>query len=407
MLCQFTVKNFKSYRSEATLDMRAANLSEFQDSLIVPEDPKLEKLLPIAALYGPNAGGKSNLIAALAYLISRVISPIGTSMGHVIPFKFGMSYSSEPIPFLFDDSSKSQPTEFEVFFRTGKAQYQYQLAVSKNAVLSESLFVMKMSSHRYNLLFEREGSQIRLGGALRRANTKNVGSTIPFLSFLAIGYEFPEIKDALSWFYDCCIVNFSIPYSDHNFYEALNDIKGSVLQLLSEMDIPISDYSIEKSEESEVVYTTHLVNGKPYQLRLEYESAGTLKILSVIVPMLASYLKGGLFIVDELDAKLHPQLLRYLISLYTDPEMNKERAQLVFTCHDLSIMSNEFLRRDEIWFAARGKDSGSELWSLADIQDTDGKRVKNTEAYDKRYLEGRYGADPYLRRIQEWGGSDA
>ena len=122
--------------------------------------------------------------------------------------------------------------------------------------------------------------------------------------------------------------------------------------------------------------------------------------------MLVSLAKGGVFLVDELDAKLHPQLLRYLVSLYANPDLNKKSSQLIFTCHDLSVMNNDLLRRDEIWFAARGKDSGSELWSLSDIRDEHGKRVPNTEAYDKQYLMGRYGADPYLKRIREWGVSD-
>ena len=97
--------------------------------------------------------------------------------------------------------------------------------------------------------------------------------------------------------------------------------------------------------------------------------------------------EGRLVIVDELDAKLHPKLLRYVIRLFTNPEINKNGAQLLFTSHDMSTMKNSIFRRDEIWFAALNSENSSEVYSLS---------------YDKQYLEGRYGADPYLRNMLSW-----
>ena len=103
-----------------------------------------------------------------------------------------------------------------------------------------------------------------------------------------------------------------------------------------------------------------------------------------------------------MDSKLHPQLLRFLIKLYANSEINTARSQLIFTCHDISIMKNDIFRRDEIWFAARDEESVSRIWSLYEIRDEKGTPIKNTAAYDKQYLEGRYGADPYLRRMLDW-----
>ena len=111
---------------------------------------------------------------------------------------------------------------------------------------------------------------------------------------------------------------------------------------------------------------------------------------------------GGVAIIDELDSKLHPLLLRAVIRLFTDPETNPNHAQLIFVSQDVSTMRSEFLRRDEIWFAARDDESVSHLWSLYDLQDVRGERVKTNVAYDKQYLEGRYGADPYLQQMMDW-----
>ena len=103
-----------------------------------------------------------------------------------------------------------------------------------------------------------------------------------------------------------------------------------------------------------------------------------------------------------MDAKLHPKLLRYVIKLFTTPEINKNGAQLLFTSHDLTTMKNTIFRRDEIWFAALNDENSSEIFSLYDIRREDNEHVNNTAAYDKQYLEGRYGADPYLRTMLDW-----
>lgn len=413
MLCQFRFKNFASYRDEAVLDMQAADIEEFRDTLIPSPGDKFSALLPISVIFGPNGGGKSNALDALACLISRVMLPIRTSTNYRNPF--GM-YLKEFAPFLLDKTSKDAPTEFEIFFRTENAQYQYQLFLFADTVVSESLSCIKTpcKRRRSTLLFEREDGQIELGSALKRANAQNVSETIPYLSFLGINYAFPEIRDVIDWFKQCCIINFGIPNRDHRFYSFVNDaeIKPILLNVLSDLDIPISDYEIQEEtdgsgETTHKLTTTHIVHDQAFQLDISSESEGTVKLLSVLPGVIDSLASGGFLLVDELDAKLHPKLLRYLIELYTNSALNTRHAQLVFTCNDISIMKNDLLRRDEIWFAARDDEGSSELWSLYDIHEANGARVKNTAAYDRQYLAGRYGADPYLKKMMNWGGGDA
>ena len=134
-----------------------------------------------------------------------------------------------------------------------------------------------------------------------------------------------------------------------------------------------------------------------------YSSFSFILLLFSVLPYVITALnEGRLMVVDELDAKLHPKLLKYIISLFKNTEINKYGAQLLFTSHDLTTMSNTVFRRDEIWFAALNAARESEIYSLYDIRTVDDKHINNTASYSKQYLEGRYGADPYLQNILEW-----
>lgn len=409
MLCRFRIKNYKSYRDEAVFDMQAGKIEEFSDSLIPAPCDKFSALLPVAAIYGPNSGGKSNLINGICYLISRILVPIRTSTGYNNPLStFSVRFS----PFRFDDQTCNEPTEFEIVFRTSSAQYQYELSILNDKIVEESLSYMKTPCQRRRnvVLFTRHKEEIFLGSELRKANTQQVSEKIPYLSFLNINYSFCSIDDAINWFKNCLMVDYAEIGRDHKFSSLLEDesIKPIVLQILEGMDIPVSDFEFRKEKDADgqqriEAFTTHTVGDRKYQLNFLDESEGTKKLFSVLPAVVVSLALGGVLIIDELDAKLHPQLLRGLLRLFTDPQKNVHRAQMIFTCHDLSIMKNDLLRRDEIWFAAQKEDNSSELWSLYDLRDENGERVKNTSAYDKQYLAGRYGARPYLRMLLDWG----
>ena len=112
--------------------------------------------------------------------------------------------------------------------------------------------------------------------------------------------------------------------------------------------------------------------------------------------------EGNLILADELDAKLHPKLLEYIIALFTNPKSNQNGAQLLLTSHDITTMNPSVFRRDEIWFCARNPMGASKLYSLISFRKENGQQPRNDEIYGKRYLEGRYGADPYIRKILSW-----
>lgn len=137
-------------------------------------------------------------------------------------------------------------------------------------------------------------------------------------------------------------------------------------------------------------------------MRLSEESSGTKKIVSITPILLKGIDQNCLFLIDELDAKLHPLLLRKIIELFTNHEINKGAAQLLFTSHDLTTMSKDVFRRDEIWFSAINGYDESVLYSLVDFRKESGSKPRNDENYCKQYMEGRYGADPYFRKLVDW-----
>ena len=400
MLCQFSFKNFSSYRDETTFDLQAAALPEFSDSLIQRE--KCSDLLPVAAVYGPNGGGKSNLLMALTCLISTVVKPIHELGKNRIPIILQQTVTS--VPFLFDEVSSGEPTEFRVFFRTNGNEYLYYLALFKDEVVSESLSRKTIGGKKPARIFDREGSEITLGYSISKSGlNKNVNPKMPYLSFLAINYSIPVIEEVQEWFESCVIRNYANSVAEREIMLSDDEVfRSNIIQLMNDMGIDIAGFRFDK--ENSEFYLQRTVGDKLYELPFVSESDGTKKLFAALPVMLLALQEGRLVVIDELDAKLHPKLLRHVIALFKNMDINKHGAQLLFTSHDVTTMKNTVFRRDEIWFAAENEERASEIYSLYEIRREDNERVNNTAAYDKQYLEGRYGADPYLQNMLSGGG---
>lgn len=404
MICQFSFKNFMSYRDETVFDFQAAAIPELSESVISRE--KMSDLLPVGVVYGPNGGGKSNLLKAFACLVWTVVKPVadlGKTREPLI-----LQLGVDCIPFLLDDKSRNESTEFQVFFRTNGNEYQYNLGIRKEEIVSESLSWRTIGGKKTGVVFERDFSEIDLGASINKISVnKQVNPKMPYLSFLAINYDFPVIAEVISWFESCIIQSYANPFVDSRIFVANEGIKKSIIRALNDLDIDIADYRF--SDDKKQLFTFRTVNEKSYELPFEYESDGTRKLLAALPIILIALRYGRFVVIDELDAKLHPKLLRYIIKLFHDQEINKNGAQLLFTSHDLTTMKNDLFRRDEIWFACENDSHESGIYSLYDIRDENDKHVNNTAAYDKQYMEGRYGADPYLQNILggEWNESEA
>ena len=408
MLCQFTVKNYKSIRDEITFDMQAAAISEHDNKVIKDIDGEL--FLPISAIYGPNGGGKSNVLEALHTLDSKVLRPLCATCD-----KADCDYKARKIPvepFAFSERAKDEPTEFELFFRTEKAEYRYILHVKEDEVVYESLDRVKMDTGRRSALFRRDTDSTELKGFFGRLKiSEDLSATLPLISYLGITYKKNEVvKDVLNWFEDAIdFLNYGNPYQELRTAIAKSeDIKHLVLNMIKEMDLDIEDFRIEEKDNDRIeVFTKHTVDGYSAEITLSEESSGTRKLFGLLPFIAKSLIYGTTLIIDELDAKIHPVLLQYVIKLFTDMSINKKGGQLIFTSHDLSTMNNDIFRRDEIWFVAKGKEQNSKLYSLVEFKNPKGESVRMDAKYDKQYLEGKYGADPYLKKIIDWSDVNA
>ena len=403
MLCQFTVKNFKSIRDEVTFDMQVAAISEHEDRIIIDKDD--EKYLPVSAVYGSNGGGKSNVLAALHTLVAKVLRPL-----------FATEDSNEKVllqkrvvvePFAFSES-KDEPTEFELFFRTDNSEYRYILYIKRDIVLYESLDRVKLETGRRSALFSRDEKGIVLKGAFAKLKvSEDLSKTLTLLSYLGIAYKGNAVvKDVLGWFERGIeFLNYGNPIQElRRAVSTSEDVKLLMLQMIQEMDLDIVDFRVEEKENDRIeIFTKHRVDDVETEINLFDESSGTQKLFGLLPFIAESLLAGTVLVIDELDAKIHPALLRHIIMMFNDMSINRHKAQLIFTSHDLSTMNSEVFRRDEIWFVAKENAQNSKLYSLVEFKNEKGESVRKDAKFDKQYLEGKYGADPYLRRIIDWG----
>lgn len=404
MLCQFTVKNYKSIRDEVTFDMQAAAISEHKDRIIKDVDGEL--YLPVSAIYGPNGGGKSNVLEAINTLVAKILRPI-----YATADTEGHAFLQKRIivePFAFLEEYRESPTEFELFFRTDSAEYRYILQVKRDVVIYESLDRVKLETGRRSALFTRDENGVDLKGAFARLKVSDdLSKTLAVLSYLGIAYkENAVVKDVLNWFeFGIDFLNYGNPMQELRMAVSTSEeVKHLMLDMIQEMDLDIVDFRVEEKENDMIeVFTKHRVGDVETELELADESSGTKKLFGLLPFIAASLITGTTLVIDELDAKIHPVLLRHIIMMFNNMEINTHKAQLIFTSHDLSTMNNDVFRRDEIWFVAKGKAQNSKLYSLVEFKDAKGGSVRNDEKYDKRYLEGRYGADPYLQTIIDWG----
>ena len=224
-----------------------------------------------------------------------------------------------------------------------------------------------------------------------------------------------KLKNIRDWFVNLNFANFGEPFENlimsrliPDNFDSDENVRHNVVKYLSSFDDSIVDFNIEKIpddrdavEDRFKIETVHKMIGSDgtTSIPLHDESAGTLKMFS-LYPALHDVLEtGSVLFIDELNARLHPLLVRNFIITFLNPEINKNHAQLVFTSHDSWQLNGNLLRRDEIWFTEKNSDGISSLYSLADFVDEDGTKIRKDENYEKNYLLGKYGAIPSLKTL--------
>lgn len=405
MILLFSVKNFKSIKDELTVDFRKANVSEFKESLIS------DNVLPSVVFYGPNGAGKSSIIQAMDFLIKFVSVPILNFKTSTIGATSNFAMPKYK-PYLFDSNSKNSSTEFSVLFTLNAddpTEYMYNIELLGDTVISESLFE-KASLGKPSKVFSRDRDAVLLGSKYTsiRLSDKIVTPNMAFLSSASIIYNETIFEKVSKWFTNVIALDYSEPSVEKAINEISlaflqnKDIKDRVEKLLKTLNLGIEAYNISDEKEADVLKRVKTVH-KNGELTLLDESMGTRKLLMALPPMYISLVNGNPYIVDELDAKIHPKLLEYIISLFTNRNVNTKGAQLIFTSHDMYTLSKDVFRRDEVYFVAKDLNDSTFCYSLVDIKNEKNAKERNDSSYSKRYLEGKYGADPYFNKMISWG----
>lgn len=421
MLIEFSVTNFKSIHTTQTLSLVASPASELQEqNSFTTSVQGMPRLLRSAAIYGPNASGKSNLMEAIDFMVSFVTeSSKDGQEGELIDVK----------PFLFNTASRTEPSEFEVLFLQEGVRYQYGFAVNCTRVTHE--WLSAYPEGRPQRWFEREfdtvanrenwyfGSKFKGRKTMLQETTR---SNALFLS-TAVQLNNEQLKPVYNWFQQklrTIGVGVLVPAYSTSLCKTEAGRKR-ILKLLNAADLSIADINIEmkKFDSSDLpvempqalkeiikkdldgkeipeVKFLHFVAGTKELVTLDAgdESEGTRRLFAFAGPWLDVLDNGYVLFVDELNNSMHPLMVRFLIGLINNPDINRKNAQLIFSTHDTSLLDNELFRRDQIWFTEKDTTNVTNLYPLSDFT------PRKSEALEKGYLKGRYGALPYIGDVR-------
>lgn len=409
MLIQFRFKNFKSFRDDTVLDFSATEDTENEYRIAKVGD---ERILTAAGVFGANASGKSNVIKAFRYMMEYVTSSVVYSRDKVRGI-------NRLTPFLFDNKSKDAESLFEVFFsrETGRGYtiYNYGFSVSQNGVTEEWLNYKAASGKEYNSIFYRGKNELDLSGIpeKRRENIKISLEKETLILSLGSFLKINRFKIVIDWFMKNRITNFGNPRENEGlshqaptgFADSL-DVQNQVVNYLAAFDSSIIGFDVEvlKSDDDGKqiinIKTKHKnLDGGTVLLPLSQESDGTLKMFALYQFIQDCIERGSVLLVDELNSRLHPLLVRNILITFFNPKVNIHHAQIIFTSHDLWQLKNNILRKDEIWFTDKDNDGISTLYSLADFEG-----VESASNYVENYMLGQYGAIPSLKALMHMEG---
>jgi hypothetical protein len=400
MIIEFSLENYKSVADLQTLSFVAAKLKsqnkDLENSNLISIDEDF-KLIRSAGIYGANGSGKSNIVAGL---IAMMIV-IRDSM------KDDDILAKAIEPYQLDSDKISQPSYFQIQFLLDGKKYRYGFEANSEKVVSE--WLMGPAEKNDTKYFTRSGQNIELNKKYFKEGKDLESKTSKTNLFLNVVSAFNgPISRAIKQLFETQI-NILGGINDSSFrqytLELLESGDGSaeILRFLNLADTGIEGIRREASEEKRwrskdrVVtkrrtYGGDGLEGGWHEFDLDVsESEGTKKLFNLSGVIIQSLRQGSLMVIDEFDARLHPLLSRKIVELYNNPELNTKGAQLLFVTHDTNLLDKDLLRRDQIFFAEKDRKGRTNLYSLYDF-----KGVRNDAAIEKNYIQGKYGAIPYL-----------
>jgi uncharacterized protein len=413
MLVEFRVRNFRSFRDEAVLSLVASrDKTNEETSVMATGNKSVPRLLRAAAIYGANAGGKSNLVRAMQLLRVMVNDSAKLQAGQAINVQ----------PFRLDPAFAEQPVEYEITFLLDNVRHQFGFTLTPRKILSEWLIVYKSTQPAtwYERKFDNRTQKYEYKFSTQLLGAKAVWSEATrdnalFLS-TAVQLNSEQLRPIFAFLTGGLVIfeNGSGPAPDYTISHIERNNADRVREFLSAADIGIADIRLKKqtarlhnvrldvatgqfesvpTEPREINVPTfeHKAGSGLAVFDLPDESEGTQKLFAFAGPIFHILENGQVLVVDELDRSLHALLVRQLIGMFQNPDINQKGAQLIFTTHDTSLLDGELLRRDQIWLAEKDEDQASRLYPLSDFSPRKG------EALERGYLAGRYGGVPILR----------
>jgi hypothetical protein len=420
MLIEFSVKNFRSILERQTLSMAAASGKELRDSNVVDAPTSsTPALVRSAVIYGPNAAGKSNLLLAMNFMWQFVQTSAQINPGTPLNIT----------PFAFAQAGSGAPTEFELVFAQDSVRYQYGFALTRERIHGEWLYAWP--GGRQQRWFERRwkaeeqrtdwyfGPNLTGPKKVWQEATREASlllSTAVQLNAEALMRPFAWMAQRLKpvFPYARFALDFSLEHcaSDPAW-------KDRLVEYLAAADTGITDMSIEKktlapptrpkeepsspptvqitfgpAEVYDVRFTHRTEDGREAQIGFNDESGGTQKLFAMAGPWIDVLQNGYVLLIDELDTSLHPILMRHLLRMFHDPAINTKGAQLIFTTHDTTVLDADIFRRDQIWFVEKDRSLQSHLYPLTDFS------PRKPENIERGYLQGRYGALPFIGELK-------
>jgi len=414
MIIMFRAKNYRCFHDEVILDMRASGLREHSTHFTEIGDMKILKTL---ALYGANASGKTTIVKAMHQFENFVLQNMFFEGENEDEFEFDGVMIESLSPFALTEENIDNIEMELIFYTSGKYyQYGFELEHVTKDIVSEWLLVDN------EIIYEITNGKISAGQRYReelkhlpRKRTDRLYLSV--LDYFADGMLGIFVKEIKAYFIKQLFFDW-MKYAEVSFrqfgslIEAQSrfvedtEFRQRVIECVHAVDVGIVDIKIEnrvyrnhrtgEERKRSILRTIHNIfddDGKVIGTKtfnIQDESTGTIKFLMMIQVLLDVIEKGGTFVIDELSQSYHPMLTRFIIDLFQSID-NKSGAQLIFTTHDTSLLSNSQFRRDEVAFIEKNKRGESRLYTLADL------KVRSDASFAKDYFNGRYGAIPIIK----------
>lgn len=392
MLVQFMVKNVLSFREETVLDLTAINAYKEHECNLIDNGTK-EKFLRVAAIYGANASGKSNLYTAMIYFQRIIVESLNN-----VDDRLGTAIKRFYVPFSFENNKEN--SEFQIIQILDKYEYRYGFEYNAKCIVTEWLYRKNLETNRTSTIFERTTENVDFGASVRKEcdvyKEQLPIETLVLSFFNKLKLKNDVFRNVYSGIMDTLVVPTDF-WEDTDILETflpkvIDHEKEKLVEFLSAIDTGIQDIIYDNSEKEVKFFTFHKGKDREdYPLSLYFESEGTIKSIILFIYARMAILNNQSIFVDELNIKLHPLLLKFIIDLFYD---KNSTAQLIYTTHDTTLMDKKFFRRDQIWFVQKDEFGYSELSALSDF------KVRSDASFEKDYLAGVYGGIPLIKEFE-------